>query len=175
VSLQFVSSHLVAVYNTHATASDYWAYFEPIRQNMPQNCSADIEAVITHIDQVFTSGTSQEKQAIKVTFGLEDVTHLDDAAGSCTCGKFLAWRSALRKACSTPVRNILWDWQSLQPYVGPGATFFQSCDAIEVKNGANAPATGWGLDHALTAWGSYFKTVYLPQCEYIDAAYRGMY
>ncbi|KAF8513795.1 serine carboxypeptidase S28-domain-containing protein [Gautieria morchelliformis] len=122
---------------------DYWAYFEPIRQNMPKNCSADIEAVITHIDQVFTSGTPQEKQTIKATFGLEDVTHLDDAAGS--------------------LRNILWDWQSLQPYVGPNATFFQSCDAIEVKNGVNAPATGWGLDHALSAWGSYFKNVYLPQ------------
>ncbi|KAF8520564.1 serine carboxypeptidase S28-domain-containing protein [Gautieria morchelliformis] len=123
--------------------TDYWAYFEPIRQNMPKNCSADIEAVIMHIDEVFTCGKPQEKQAIKATFGLEDVTHLDDAAGS--------------------LRNILWDWQNLQPYVGPNATFFQSCDAIEVKNGVNAPATGWGLNHALSAWGSYFKTVYLPQ------------
>ena len=66
---------------------------------------------------------------------------------------------------SDAVRNILWDWQSLQPYVGPNATFFQSCDAIEVMNGVSAPATGWGLDQALSAWGAYFKNVYLPQCQ----------
>ncbi|KIJ35161.1 hypothetical protein M422DRAFT_69992 [Sphaerobolus stellatus SS14] len=122
--------------------TDYWAYFEPIRQNMPKNCSADIEAVITHIDSVFTFGTPAAKNQIKAMFGMEDVTHLDDVAGA--------------------LRNILWDWQSLQPYVGPNATFFQSCDALEVKNGVNAPASGWGLQHALSAWGSYFKNTYLP-------------
>ena len=71
----------------------------------------------------------------------------------------------LTMACPNSVRNILWDWQSLQPYVGAGATFFKSCDAIEVMNGVSAPATGWGLDHALSAWGGYFKNVYLPQRE----------
>ncbi|KAF8585313.1 hypothetical protein K439DRAFT_1388477 [Ramaria rubella] len=121
---------------------DYWAYFEPIRQNMPQNCSADIQTVIAHIDEVFTFGSEEEKQAIKDEFGMGDVRHLDDAAGS--------------------LRNILWDWQSLQPYVGPNATFFQSCDALEVKDGQNAPVSGWGLAHALPAWGAYFKNIYLP-------------
>lgn len=58
--------------------------------------------------------------------------------------------------------NIVFDWQSLQPYTGPNATFFQSCDALEVKNGVNAPASGWGLAHALPAFGSYFKNIYLP-------------
>ena len=52
---------------------------------MPQNCSADIEAVVSHIDHVFTNGTPQDAQAIKDLFGLGDVTHLDDAAGSCAC------------------------------------------------------------------------------------------
>ncbi|GJJ15866.1 hypothetical protein Clacol_010144 [Clathrus columnatus] len=122
--------------------NDYWGYFEPIRQNMPKNCSADIEAVISHIDQVFTSGTLAEIQEIKEMFGMGDVRHLDDAAGA--------------------LRNILWDWQSLQPYTGPNATFFQSCDALEVKDGVSAPATGWGLTHALPTFGSYFKNVYLP-------------
>lgn len=60
------------------------------------------------------------------------------------------------------MRNILWDWQALQPYTGPNATFFQSCDALEVKDGVNAPASGWGLAHALPAFGAYFKNVYLP-------------
>jgi hypothetical protein len=65
---------------------------------------------------------------------------------------------------STPhlVRNNLWDWQLLQPTSGPGAAFFRFCDALEVKDGNTAPATGWGLDHALPAWGAYFKNTYLP-------------
>lgn len=64
------------------------------------------------------------------------------------------------------VRNNLWDWQSLQPTSGAGAQFFEFCDALEVKNGENAPQTGWGLDHALSAWGSYFKDVYYPLSKY---------
>jgi hypothetical protein len=70
-----------------------------------------------------------------------DVTHLDDVAGS--------------------LRNNLWDWQGLSLTSGPGAQFFNFCDALEVKNGVNAPAAGWGLDHALAAWSSYWSTTYL--------------
>ena len=50
---------------------------------MPQNCSADVQAVIAHIDKTFTSGTTNEINAIKDTFGLSDITHLDDVAGAC--------------------------------------------------------------------------------------------
>ncbi|KAF9077060.1 serine carboxypeptidase S28-domain-containing protein [Rhodocollybia butyracea] len=70
----------------------------------------------------------------------DTLTHLDDVAG---------------------VRNNLWDWQSLQPETGPGAKFFESCDALEVKNGVNAPATGWGLENALSAWGSFWNSSYI--------------
>ncbi|KAF8518527.1 serine carboxypeptidase S28-domain-containing protein [Hysterangium stoloniferum] len=122
--------------------TDYWGYFEPIRQNMPANCSADVQAVVSHFDEVFTFGTPEEQQSLKEMFGMGDMTHLDDVAGS--------------------LRNILWDWQSLQPYIGPGATFFHSCDALEVKDGINAPPSGWGLTHALEAWGAYFTNTYLP-------------
>jgi len=65
-----------------------------------------------------------------------------------------------RSSIKFSVRNNLWDWQSLQPTSGPKAQFYQFCDALEVKDGQNAPATGWGLDHALAAWGSYFKNTY---------------
>lgn len=61
-----------------------------------------------------------------------------------------------------PVRINLQDWQSLAVTSGPGAQFFQFCDALEVKNGVDAPTTGWGLDHALAAWSSYFKNEYYP-------------
>ena len=49
---------------------------------MPKNCSADVEAVIAHVDQVFTTGSQSEIDSIKANFGLENLTHLDDVAGS---------------------------------------------------------------------------------------------
>ncbi|TFK43798.1 serine carboxypeptidase S28-domain-containing protein [Crucibulum laeve] len=122
---------------------NFWQYFEPIRQYMPQNCSADIQAVIAHIDQVFTGPNTTAIQAIKDSFGMGELTHLDDVAGA--------------------LRNNLWDWQSMQPTTGPGAQFYQFCDALEVKDGQNAPVNGWGVDNALAAWGAYFKDVYLTR------------
>ncbi|KAI5118441.1 hypothetical protein M0805_000575 [Coniferiporia weirii] len=118
----------------------FWQYFDPERQFMPQNCSADVQAVIAHVDDVFTSGTAAQQQAIKDNFGLGVMTHLDDVAGA--------------------LRNNMWDWQSLSPTSGPGAQFFDFCDAIEVKDGVSANSSGWGLDHALTAWGSYWNSTY---------------
>jgi hypothetical protein len=63
------------------------------------------------------------------------------------------------------VKNPLFAWQSLQPTSGPGAAFYQFCDALEVKNGVSAPAKGWGLAHAVQAWGALFKDTYLPSSE----------
>lgn len=119
---------------------NYWRYFEPIRENMPANCSADVQAVISHVDKVFSGKNQTAIQQIKDIFGLGVMTHLDDVAGS--------------------LRNNLWDWQSLSPSTGPGATFFRFCDALEVKDGISASAKGWGLDHALTAWGNFWKNGY---------------
>ncbi|KAJ6616277.1 peptidase S28 [Mycena sp. CBHHK59/15] len=129
---------------------DFWQYFEPERLFMPANCSADVEAVIAHIDQVFTGKDQKSIQSIKSSFGMGDVTHLDDVAGA--------------------LRNNLWDWQGLSLSAGPGTQFFDFCDALEVKDGVIAPATGWGLDHALAAWSSYWKTTYLALiCGDLDA------
>ena len=70
--------------------SDYWGYFEPIRQFMPKNCSADVQAVIALFDKVFTSGTSAEQAALKEQYGMSDVTHADDVTGACAylCSSF---------------------------------------------------------------------------------------
>ncbi|KAG7447549.1 uncharacterized protein BT62DRAFT_891405 [Guyanagaster necrorhizus] len=122
------------------TIFNFWRYFEPIRQNMPENCSADVAAVIAYVDEVFSGEDTTAINAIKDEFGLSEMTHLDDVAGA--------------------LRNNLWDWQSLQPTSGAGAQFFEFCDALEVKDGENAPEAGWGLDHALPAWGTYFKDDY---------------
>ncbi|KAJ7682355.1 serine carboxypeptidase S28-domain-containing protein [Mycena polygramma] len=123
------------------TILDFWQYFEPERLFMPANCSADVERVISHIDQVFTGSDEKAIQSIKESFGMGDVTHLDDVAGA--------------------LRNNLWDWQGLSLTIGPGSQFFNFCDALEVKNGVNAPEEGWGLDHALAAWSSYWSDTYL--------------
>lgn len=58
------------------------------------------------------------------------------------------------------MRNNLWDWQSLTPVTGY-AKFFQFCDALEVKDGVSATASGWGVDHALAAWGKFWTSGYL--------------
>lgn len=63
--------------------SDYWGYFEPIRQFMPKNCSADVEAVISHIDSVFSGKNQKLINQTLALFGLSDLRpHLDDAAGA---------------------------------------------------------------------------------------------
>jgi hypothetical protein len=50
---------------------------------MPKNCSADVAAVMAYIDQVFMSSNQSAIQAIKDSFGMGDMTHLDDVAGAC--------------------------------------------------------------------------------------------
>lgn len=70
------------------------------------------------------------------------------------------------------VRNNLWDWQSLSPSTGPNGTFFQFCDALEVKNGVSAPASGWGVNHALQAWGTFWQNGYLDNCMSPSSVYK---
>lgn len=61
------------------------------------------------------------------------------------------------------VLQNLFSWQSLQPDSGPNQAFYQFCDALEVQDGVSAPASGWGLDYALQAWGNYWKSTYYKQ------------
>ncbi|KAJ8495909.1 hypothetical protein ONZ45_g12654 [Pleurotus djamor] len=123
------------------TIEDYWKYFEPLRNHMPRNCSADVQAVIAHIDEVFVGDNTTAIEEIKDMFGMSEVKHLNDVTGA--------------------LRNNLWDWQALQVTSGPNAAFFRFCDALEVKDGVSAPESGWGLEHALSAWGAYWKNSYL--------------
>jgi hypothetical protein len=129
--------------------NNFWQYFEPIRQNMPQNCSADVEAVVSHVDTVFTGTNQTAIDEIKILFGMQDVRHLDDVAGS--------------------LRLDLWKWQDLQITTGPNGDFYQFCDALEVRNGQSASKNGWGLEYALQAWGKFFKEFTLPStCEGVE-------
>lgn len=67
------------------------------------------------------------------------------------------------------MRNPLWAWQDLNPDSGYG-TFNAFCDALEVKNGVSAGSKGWGLQHALQAWGSWWNQTYYPQSKWIPHA-----
>ena len=77
--------------------------------------------------------------------------------------RLLRRASPLSPADETTVQQNFFSWQSLQPDSGPNGDFFKFCDALEVKNGVSAPASGWGLDNALQAWGSYWKNSFYVQ------------
>ena len=63
---------------------DFWGYFEPIRQSMPQNCSADVQAVIAHVDSILLANDTTQVHTLKKTFGLDGLAHNDDFAAACT-------------------------------------------------------------------------------------------
>lgn len=65
--------------------SDYYGYFTPIREYMPQNCSSDVEAVIAYLDQIYAANDTDAIQTLKETFGLGELSHVDDFASACTC------------------------------------------------------------------------------------------
>ncbi|TRM65202.1 peptidase S28 [Schizophyllum amplum] len=134
------------------TQVDFHEYFTPIRQNMPANCSADVQAVIAYIDEVFMGTNETAMDEIKETFGYDSSYTNYDVAGS--------------------LRNNVWAWQSLQPYTqsdGGELTFYEFCDALEVKGGEVSGPEGWGVDYALPAWGAYFSGVSLAKiCGDVD-------
>jgi hypothetical protein len=67
--------------------SDFWQYFDPIRQSMPQNCSADVQAVIAHIDCVFAGSNATAISEVKQVFRMGGLGHLDDVAGARACAR----------------------------------------------------------------------------------------
>jgi len=125
---------------------------------MPKNCSSDVQAVIKHVDKVFRGTDRKAINDIKENFNLTALTHLDDVAGS---RKDPPPPASYLPDDNLSVRNNLWDWQRLQTDSGPNAPFGRFCDALEVKDGQVAGPKGWGLDHALRAWGKFWKDGYL--------------
>ncbi|KAH7925534.1 peptidase S28 [Leucogyrophana mollusca] len=122
------------------TITNFYELFNPIRDNMPKNCSADVEAVIAYLDKMYAANNNTALQSLKTTFGLGNLSHIADFAAA--------------------LQNNLFDYQLMQPTTGPGAMFYQFCDALEVKDGVSAPTSGWGLQHAIQAWGNFWNTTY---------------
>ena len=63
--------------------SDFWQYYEPVRQNMPQNCSNDVQRVIKLWDKVISSGNEKAYNELKALFGLSEVIHAVDVVNTC--------------------------------------------------------------------------------------------
>ncbi|KAF9553738.1 hypothetical protein CPC08DRAFT_697416 [Agrocybe pediades] len=118
--------------------ADFWQYFEPIRQHMPQNCSADVEAVMKYVDSVVASKNQTAITELQTYFSLGDVGGVPE---------FLQWMEA-------PMQ----EWQGLGVSSTRLSRFYEFCDALEVQNGQIATANGWGLDIAVQAWAKYFQT-----------------
>jgi hypothetical protein len=49
---------------------------------MPANCSADVQAVIAHVDEVLSGKNTTAINQLKDLFGLSGLSHLDDVAGA---------------------------------------------------------------------------------------------
>ncbi|KAG1770253.1 peptidase S28 [Suillus occidentalis] len=120
--------------------SDYYDYFTPIREYMPQNCSSDVQAVIAYLDQMYAANDTAGIKTLQESFALGALDHVGDFA--------------------TALQYNLWDWQSLVPGAYAGTWFYKFCDALEVKDGVNAGPGGWGLDNAIESWGNFWNTTY---------------
>ena len=110
---------------------------------MPQNCSADMAAAVAYMDNVMTTGSSDQVISLKKLFGLESLQN--DDFGS---------------ALTYPISG----WQDLQPtdFIEDGENvIFSFCDAIETKadGSHNTAATGVGMPLALNNWAAAFKVI----------------
>ncbi|KAK3995696.1 putative serine protease EDA2 [Cladorrhinum sp. PSN332] len=59
---------------------DFWQYWEPVRQGMPQNCSMDFMLIAEHVDDVLARKDPKEILELKTLFGLEDLVSNADFA-----------------------------------------------------------------------------------------------
>ncbi|KAF9554962.1 hypothetical protein CPC08DRAFT_712435 [Agrocybe pediades] len=118
--------------------ADFWQYFEPIRVNMPKNCSADVGRVIDHLDSLIAAGNFTAVSELQSVFQLTRAGPLSN---------FLAWMSvALR------------EWRSLTVTTSRMSLFYPFCDSLEVKDdGEIAPEDGWGLDQAIAGWAKFHR------------------
>jgi hypothetical protein len=60
--------------------SDYYEYFTPIREYMPQNCSSDVQAVIAHLDKMYAADDTAGIQTLQEAFALGSLDHVGDFA-----------------------------------------------------------------------------------------------
>ena len=60
--------------------ADFWQFDVPILENMPANCSADVQAVISRVDSVLSGQSTDAINQLKDLFGLAALKNSDDFA-----------------------------------------------------------------------------------------------
>nr|POE51727.1 putative extracellular serine carboxypeptidase [Quercus suber] len=138
---------------------DYWAYFVPVQESMPKNCSKDVSLVVDYMDDILMHGSAAEVHDLKAKFGLENVTHNDDFM------KFGLGNVTHNDDFMGALENGPWLWQSNQFYTNYSG-FFQWCDNIEgVYNQTDVAIPGpegVGLEKALQGYADWWKEIYFP-------------
>ena len=121
------------------TISDFYAYFKPVLKGLPANCSADVRAVVQHVDHVLGHGADADIETLKSGFGLGYLDHHDDFATQ----------------VSLPLRQ----WQ------GDEYDVFAFCDFLETSSSASSSsATGVGLAAALPRYQAFVRQYVAPAC-----------
>ncbi|KAJ2930761.1 hypothetical protein H1R20_g6344, partial [Candolleomyces eurysporus] len=129
---------------------DFWQYWTPVEQHMPANCTADVKAVVSLIDQVIDSGNRTRLTEIQTQFGLRPLRPIDFV-----------------HTIGVPFRT----WQTLHPSsLGPYQTIYPFCDALVTRGGQIAGAEGWGVEVALPKYAEYFRDGVIAGL--LDIAYR---
>ncbi|XP_014550039.1 hypothetical protein COCVIDRAFT_116699 [Bipolaris victoriae FI3] len=127
---------------------DFWQFNYPTQQGMPQSCRSNLEAIISHVDNVFLSGSPEQKQELKIRFGLQDLSLLEDTA----------------YALSQPIIG----WTLIQPS-DTHTQFSEMCNAIENANFSSSRrdfGSKTNFQTVLDNYADWFKTSYLPRlCE----------
>lgn len=110
---------------------DFWEYSKPIQEALPQNCSADVNAVVQYIDGVLAFGNEGDVTKLKTNFGLSALNNADFA-----------------EIVSRP----LFEWQSDQDAV------ISFCDYIEnYTHWMSQSENGVGLAAALDGYSAYVR------------------
>ncbi|KAK4442205.1 peptidase S28 [Podospora aff. communis PSN243] len=144
---------------------DFSPYFASIMEATPQNCSTDLQAVISYVDKTLQQGNPREKEDLKAKFKLDGLTDEDFASA-------LEWGP--------------WTWQSVQfssVNTWGFSPYHRFCDYIEnsyppSNETANKPlpgAKGVGLAKALNGYARWMINSLLPGfCEaYSPEAFPG--
>jgi len=133
---------------------DFWQYFEPIRLNMPKNCSADVQLVVQYVDKVVASGNGTAISQIAEYFGLSNASSVEDLLGF---SAFLWFYHIDSPSSHDSVGFPIWEWQKLVASSSKNSLFYQFCDALEISGGHIATEAGWGLENALLGWATFMR------------------
>ncbi|SMQ53998.1 unnamed protein product [Zymoseptoria tritici ST99CH_1A5] len=126
----------------HQTAA-FWQFFEPVKQNMPQDCRDDVTAVIDHMDEILIHGSEQNIADLKARFDFPAKIDSVD------------FMYALARAPS------LWfqrDIASEAKEGAPRAKFLVWCDYVEnaVNKSSSSTAGPVGVEAALDGYAKWW-------------------